>query len=69
MPFKQRALIEQILLDSNRPNPIDSVDQENEGTGSSGLLTIDYVSNIVFGKQNIGSRTVIYNAINENPFV
>lgn len=51
------------------PNPIDPADPENEGTGNSGSLTIDYVCNIAFGSQKIGSGTVAYHAINKSPFI
>lgn len=53
----------------NPPNPVDPTDPENPGTGNSGPLSIDYVSNIEFGTQTISSNTMTYYAQNENPFV
>lgn len=53
----------------NPPDPVDPTDPENPGTGNSGPLSIDYVSNIEFGTQKISSNTVTYRAQNENPFV
>lgn len=49
--------------------PIDPTDPENPGTGNEGPLTIDYISNIQFGEQEIKSGDTIYNASNESPFV
>lgn len=51
------------------PSPIDPEDGGNTGTGNKGPLSIDYVSNIAFGTQEIASGTMTYNAMNENPFV
>lgn len=53
----------------NPTNPIDPTDPTNPGTGNQGPLSIDYVSNIEFGTQEIGSGTTVYHAKNENPFV
>lgn len=49
--------------------PIDPEDSGNGGTGNSGSLTLDYVSNIQFGTQKIGSSTMTYHAQNKSPFV
>ncbi|MBN3526617.1 WxL domain-containing protein [Paenibacillus apiarius] len=49
--------------------PVDPEDSGNGGTGNSGALTLDYVSNIQFGTQKIGSGTIAYYAKNKNPFV
>ncbi|MEI5994504.1 WxL domain-containing protein [Candidatus Enterococcus mansonii] len=49
--------------------PIDPTDPDNPGTGNKGPLSIDYISNIQFGEQEIKSGDTIYNALNENPFV
>ncbi|MCO6018970.1 cell surface protein [Carnobacterium divergens] len=51
------------------PSPIDSSDPENEGTGQIGPLSVDYVSNLKFGKQKISGKTVAYKALNADPFV
>lgn len=52
------------------PNePIDPTDPENPGTGNEGALTVDYVSNIKFGDKKIAGKDMIYNGLNENPFV
>ncbi|MEG0545465.1 MAG: WxL domain-containing protein, partial [Carnobacterium sp.] len=37
----------------NVPSPIDETDPENAGTGQTGPLSIDYVSNIKFGEHKI----------------
>ncbi|PFJ17522.1 cell surface protein [Bacillus cereus] len=54
---------------SNPPKPIDSEDSDNKGTGNSGGLTLDYVSNIQFGTKKIVNGNTIYHAKNKNPFL
>ncbi|HIB3644124.1 TPA: WxL domain-containing protein [Enterococcus faecalis] len=49
--------------DPNKPNP------EVPGTGNSGPLTIDHVSNFDFGAQEIGEKDEIYNARKNNLYV
>lgn len=49
--------------DPEKPNP------EVPGTGNTGLLTIDYVSSIDFGEQEIKEKEDIYNAKTEHPYV
>ncbi|MDN3182586.1 WxL domain-containing protein [Enterococcus faecalis] len=51
--------------DPENPNP----DPENPGTGNKGKLTIDYVSKIDFGEQEIKEKEAIYNAKTEHPYV
>lgn len=51
------------------PNPVDPKDPENTGTGQTGPLSIDYVSNIKFGEHKISGKNISYKAININPFV
>lgn len=51
------------------PNPVDPKDPENTGTGQTGPLSIDYVSNIKFGEHKISGKNISYKAINANPFV
>ncbi|MBT2645280.1 WxL domain-containing protein [Bacillus sp. ISL-34] len=51
------------------PSPIDPIDPDNGGTGNSGSLTLDYVSNIHFGTQKIMSGNTTYNANNKDPYV
>lgn len=49
--------------DPNKPNP------EVPGTGNTGPLTIDLVSSIDFGEQEIKEKEAIYNAKTEHPYV
>lgn len=60
-------------IDPDQPvdpsKPIDPDDPDNPGTGNEGPLTIDYISNIQFGKKEIKSGDTVYNSQNENPFV
>lgn len=51
------------------PDPIDPMDPDNGGTGQNGPLSIDYVSNIKFGKQKISGKDMTYSALNAAPFV
>ncbi|EGO8884516.1 WxL domain-containing protein [Enterococcus faecalis] len=51
--------------DPEKPNP----DPEVPGTGNTGPLTIDLVSNIEFGEQEIKEKEAIYNAKTEHPYV
>ncbi|EIT2385578.1 WxL domain-containing protein [Enterococcus faecalis] len=51
--------------DPEKPNP----DPEVPGTGNTGPLTIDLVSNIEFGEQKIKEKEAIYNAKTEHPYV
>lgn len=56
----------------NPVDPHDSIDPddpENHGTGDKGPLSIDYVSNISFGTQEIAQDKEVYTAINEDPYV
>lgn len=49
-----------------KPKP-DPTDPDNPGTGQSGTLTIDFLSNFKFGEQTLGKKA--YYAINENPYM
>lgn len=49
--------------DPERPNP------EVPGTGNTGPLTIDHVSSIEFGEQEIKEKEAIYNAKTKHPYV
>ncbi|HFK2760353.1 TPA: WxL domain-containing protein [Enterococcus faecalis] len=51
--------------DPEKPNP----DPEVPGTGNTGPLTIDHVSSIDFGEQEIKEKEAIYNAKTEHPYV
>ncbi len=51
--------------DPEKPNP----DPEVPGTGNTGTLTIDHVSSIDFGEQEIKEKEAIYNAKTEHPYV
>lgn len=51
------------------PSPIDPTDPSNGGTNQNGPLSIDYVSNIKFGKQKISGKDMTYSALNAAPFV
>lgn len=53
----------------NVPKPLDPTDPENQGTGQTGPLSIDYVSNIKFGQHKITGKDIAYKALNANPFV
>lgn len=56
--------------DPNDPNkPIDPDDPDNGGTDNDGPLSLDYVSNIDFGRAKINQKTVEFLAKNDNPFV
>lgn len=56
--------------DPDNPNPpIDPVDPSNPGTGNPGPLSIDFISNIQFGSQDISTKTETYHALNEHPYV
>ncbi|WP_445449204.1 WxL domain-containing protein [Enterococcus lactis] len=60
-------------VDSDDPdnpvNPVDPDDPDNHGTGDNGPLSIDYVSNITFGTQDISTTSQVYNAENAEPHV
>ncbi|MGO3373327.1 putative conserved exported hypothetical protein [Brochothrix thermosphacta] len=49
-----------------KPKP-DPIDPTNPGTGQSGTLTIDFLSNFKFGEQALGKKE--YYAVNENPYM
>lgn len=51
------------------PTPIDPTDPDNKGTNQKGPLSVDYVSNLKFGKQKISGKTISYKALNADPFV
>ena len=51
-------------LDPNKP-----LGSSEEGTGSIGLLTIDYVPNFTFGTQKITRDYEVYESTNVKPFV
>ncbi|WP_275401055.1 WxL domain-containing protein [Enterococcus faecium] len=53
----------------NPVNPVDPDDPDNHGTGDNGPLSIDYVSNITFGTQDISTTSQVYNAENAEPHV
>lgn len=50
-------------------NPDNPDDPNNHGTGDQGPLSIDYVSNISFGTQEISQNKKAYVAANAKPFV
>lgn len=49
--------------------PVDPEDGDNSGTGMKGPLSLDYVPNIDFGTQEVASKTQVYKAKNEFPYV
>ncbi|PZF87928.1 WxL domain-containing protein [Listeria ivanovii] len=52
--------------------PLDSVDPSNPtdpGTGNTGALTLDYVSSVAFGEQEISSNEATYSATSRKPFI
>ncbi|GKQ43301.1 hypothetical protein RD055328_12240 [Companilactobacillus sp. RD055328] len=53
----------------NPSQPIDPDDPDNNGTGNKGPLTVDYVSNVDFGKSFITGDIITLKAINKNPFI
>ena len=53
----------------NPVNPVDPDDPDNHGTDDNGPLSIDYVSNISFGTQEISSDSQVYSALNAEPHV
>lgn len=57
-------------VDPDQPEvPVDPADPENQGTGETGPLSLDFVSNIAFGRQAIGAQTTSYAAQNQFPYV
>ncbi|MGC5455859.1 WxL domain-containing protein [Enterococcus faecium] len=50
-------------------NPSDPADPNNNGTGQNGPLSIDYVSNIVFGNKKISGVNQTYENTNTNPYL
>ena len=54
---------------SDKPDEVDPDDPNNHGTGDQGPLSIDYVSNISFGTQEISQNKKVYVAANAKPFV
>jgi len=50
-------------------NPTDPSDPDNGGTGQPGPLSIDYVSNIVFGSKMISGVEKTYDNENTNPYI
>lgn len=55
--------------DNTTPFIPDPADPDNSGTGNTGALTIDFLSNIDFGEQKITSNTETFKAKNEHPYV
>lgn len=53
----------------DKPDEVDPDDPNNHGTGDQGPLSIDYVSNISFGTQEISQNKKVYVAANAKPFV
>mgnify|MGYP002764131227 CR=1 FL=1 len=53
----------------DKPDEVDPDDPNNHGTGDQGPLSIDYVSNISFGTQEISQNKKAYVAANAKPFV
>ncbi|MBC2098828.1 WxL domain-containing protein [Listeria booriae] len=58
-------------LDPDSPTPAtpDPADPTNPGTGNSGELTIDFLSNIDFGTQKVSGTSETYKALNTNPYI
>ncbi|MBC2369255.1 WxL domain-containing protein [Listeria booriae] len=55
--------------DSQTPATPDSADPDNTGTGNTGALTIDFLSNIDFGTQKVSGQSEKYYAENKNPYI
>lgn len=74
---ESKSIVQTVVGDNQEPvAPVDPTDPENPnpdpgnpGTGNKGPLTIDYVSSIEFGKQEIKEKEAIYNAKTEHPYV
>ena len=49
--------------------PGDDLDPDNQGTGSRGLLTLDYVSNLAFQQQATKAGVITATATNQRAFV
>lgn len=49
--------------------PGDDLDPDNQGTGSRGLLTLDYVSNLTFQQQATKAGVITATATNQRAFV
>ncbi|MDT6979957.1 WxL domain-containing protein [Levilactobacillus zymae] len=54
---------------SGNPFPGDSNDPNNQGTGSRGHLTLDYISNLKFQQQGITGNFITATATNSRAFV
>lgn len=48
---------------------VDPVDPTDPGTGNTGALTLDYVSSVAFGEQEISSNEATYSATSRKPFI
>ncbi|CAM4198319.1 WxL domain-containing protein [Listeria booriae] len=61
------------LNPTNPDNPVpatpDPADPDNTGTGNTGALTIDFLSNIDFGTQKVSGQSEKYYAENKNPYI
>lgn len=53
-------------------NPLDPLDPSNPtdpGTGNTGPLTLDYVSSVAFGEQEVSSNEQTYSSTSRKPFI
>lgn len=54
---------------SGKPFPGDPADPDNQGTGSRGLLTLDYLSNLKFQQKSLTNGMITATASNRQAFV
>lgn len=50
-------------------DPLDPSNPTNPGTGNTGPLTLDYVSSVEFGEQEVSSNEETYSATSRKPFI
>ncbi|WP_271004824.1 WxL domain-containing protein [Listeria seeligeri] len=50
-------------------DPIDPSNPTDPGTGNTGSLTLDYVSSVSFGEQEVSSSEQTYSATSRKPFI
>ncbi|MBC1813797.1 WxL domain-containing protein [Listeria booriae] len=55
--------------DGPTPTIPDPTDPDNNGTGNTGSLTIDFLSNLDFGTQKVSGQSQTYHAVNKNPYI
>ncbi|EDO1366726.1 WxL domain-containing protein [Listeria monocytogenes] len=70
--FKAGAGVVNPVDPENPTKPIDPLDPSNPtdpGTGNTGSLTLDYVSSVNFGEQEVSSTEQSYSSTSRKPFI